>query len=124
MHLTAALLSDAGLALLQTLEERGPSPDKTVGIFTKTAVLAVRAHFAKVASAGGTATVDARVVNRQADVDPHSQRNLTGTFTTTKNNIDHIVVVLSSSATSDVTSPPAPEPGHHGCIDRHDDGNG
>jgi hypothetical protein len=100
MHVTAALKSDAGREVLKTLVLRGAGEKKTVGIFSKTAVRAVAAKFAAVAGSKGKAPVPSQVMSRVADSAP--DRSPIGTFTTSKHNIDHVVLVLGASPTFDL----------------------
>jgi hypothetical protein len=111
MHLTAALLSDAGLAVLATLKKNGHNSGKTVGIFSKTAVLAVSRHFQNVAAKKTAAYTPAKTLDRKSDTDVANPRMLTGTFTKSEKGIDHIVVVLACSLSNDlvvVTCYPSP----------------
>ncbi|QOY86781.1 hypothetical protein [Paludibaculum fermentans] len=111
MHLTAALLSEAGLAVLKTLKERGHNGGTTVGIFSKTAVLAVARHFQNVANQKNVAYDAAQTLDRKSDTNPLNRRQLTGTFTKSTQAIDHVVVVLACSLLNDlvvVTCYPSP----------------
>ncbi|MGJ5819565.1 hypothetical protein [Paludibaculum fermentans] len=111
MHLTAALLSDAGLAVLETLKRRGNDGGKTVGVFSKTAVMAVARHFQNVAQQKVTAYNPAQTLDRKSDTDALNPRQLTGTFTRTTRNIDHVVLVMACSLLNDlvvVTCYPSP----------------
>jgi hypothetical protein len=111
MHLTAALLSDAGLAVLATLKKNGHNSGKTVGIFSKTAVLAVSRQFQSVAAKKSSPYTPAKTLDRKSDTDAINPRTLTGTFTKSDKGIDHIVVVLACSLSNDlvvVTCYPSP----------------
>jgi len=100
MHVTAALKSDAGREVLKTVVLRGAGDKKTVGIFSKTAVRAVAAKFAAVAASKGKAPVPSQMISRVADSAP--DRKPAGTFTTTKENFDHVVLSLAASPTFDL----------------------
>lgn len=100
MHLTAALKSDAGREVLRTLVQRGAGDKRTVGIFSKTAILAVNSKFTTVATSMGNAPVPSQMISRVADSAP--DRSPTGTFKTTKVPFDHIVLVLAASPDFDL----------------------
>jgi hypothetical protein len=97
MHLTAALLSEAGREVLKTLVLRGGGHPGTVGIFSKTALRAVAAKVANVAHATGVPAPPTQMDFLVADSD--AARNPVGTFTSQKRNFDHVLVVLASSPT-------------------------
>lgn len=92
MHLTAALMSPAGIMVLNKLMEYGPGAKETVGIFSKSARLAVE----KQLNCSGVA-----MLNRTLEVDTSKPRDdttglypTTGRIIETPHNIDHIVAVL------------------------------
>jgi hypothetical protein len=115
MHLTAALLSKCGQALLETLKTRGPGSPLTVGLFSRSAVHAVKQHIATI---NQTPKPEPQTLIRTADVSgaprtPSSPNPITGTFSHSTKPIDHIVVVLGVSGTGDVnvvTCYPSPVP--------------
>lgn len=96
MHLAAALSSPAGIKMLWILYTRYHSQvdtDKTVGIFSKTSVYAVRSHIGRVSPSKPYPLA----LIRTADTD--GNRHLLGTFTMTTSPIDHVVVVLGVKGT-------------------------
>ena len=94
LHLTAALLSDAGINILGTLDKMAPGGGLTLGIFSKTAVKSVRAL--------ANSDKAPEMIERTADVAPGSRKDYTGKFTAQSKVIDHVVVVLSLAANSSV----------------------
>ena len=115
LHLTAALISAAGLKMLSELKKRGHNEGKTIALFSHTAVRIVAEKTRTEESKGNTKAVGHRLIERTADVqDPHDRnRVLTGTFTSTPKAIDHIVVVMAVSPTNQalvMTCFPDPRP--------------
>lgn len=101
MHLTAALLSDAGKRVVHyMMNNLAPGEQKTVGIFSKTAVLAV---------SNANTGVPNVMLERVLEVDQGQPRDpvtgfypATGRVLTTSSAIDHIVTVLGYRATRDL----------------------
>ncbi|CAG9000911.1 MAG: hypothetical protein CENE_02918 [Candidatus Celerinatantimonas neptuna] len=91
MHLTAALLSSAGIQVLKKLKANGLGSPNTVGVFSKSAVLAV---------AGVDLGEPVTMINRTLEVDTSQPRDHTGRYPATGriiekyHNVNHIVVVL------------------------------
>jgi len=101
MHLTAALLSNAGKRVLHGLMTlTPPDPKKTMGIFSRSAVRAVNAADVR---------VENKMIERQLEVDRGQPRSpgtgfypATGRILTAESGIDHAVVILSRSAAGDL----------------------
>jgi hypothetical protein len=112
MHLTAALLSIGGKAILQTLLGYGSGSPNTVGLFSKTAVDAVNAKVAQVGAGYGNPQTLVRTADTTGPRASDGTAKLVGTFTKTNDIIDHVVVVMSYGADSRLvvnTCFPSPE---------------
>lgn len=99
MHLTAALLSNAGKIVIHHLAAL-PAEGKTVGIFSKSAVRAVNAADPRVPN---------KMIERKLEVDTTAARNAqTGTYPangqtlTSQADIDHIEVILGKAESGDL----------------------
>jgi len=102
MLLAAALLSDAGVYLLDQLGKRGHTGGKqNVALYSNTAVAAVRAHFRTVAgrasAAGkplqGDAAKPLRYVERTAKVNPADKREILADANRLPKEVQHVVLV-------------------------------
>lgn len=91
MHLTALLLSPTGREALALLNDSSRGSDKSIGVFSKTAVRAVAAH---VLSLGKP---QPQVEERTADT--RADRTVTGTFSKSSSPIDHVVASFYRSPT-------------------------
>ncbi|WP_237668486.1 hypothetical protein [Vibrio sp. V37_P2S8PM304] len=97
MYLTAALMSDAGKTVIEYLEDHVlPAEKKTVAIFSKTAVTAVRKF---------DPTVPTKMIERTLEVDTSLPRRhdngfypTTGQIIRNTADIDHIAVILGHRA--------------------------
>lgn len=113
MHLTAALKSTGGKAVLTTLITRGAGSKETVGLFSKTAVDAVSQKVASAAPGKAMPEVLQRTANTHGARRPDGTADVTGSFTRTKKDIDHIVLVMRMSDANEltiVTCYPSPVP--------------
>lgn len=95
MHLTALLLSPTGREALDLLNDSSRGSDKSIGVFSKTAVRAVAAHVASLGKA------QPQVEERTADTRP--DRTPTGTFSRTSSPIDHVVASFYRSPAGKLT---------------------
>ncbi|HSX86955.1 MAG TPA: hypothetical protein VLG17_03025 [Pseudomonas sp.] len=95
LYLTAALLSDAGVRVLNTLNGMAPGSGLTVGLFSKTAVRVVKTlkNSEKVPD----------IIERKADVRAGTRSDYLGSFTYESSAIDHVVVAMSKAPDSSVT---------------------
>jgi hypothetical protein len=105
LHVTAALLSDAGVNVLNALQALPAGAGTTLCVYSRTAV--------KVVASLKNAEKALQMVQRTMDVDGGDKRKELGTHTLAQRNIDHVVVVMrhhSDGSLLVVTAYPSDQP--------------